>query len=246
MSAVAVKSKKPVKVLSLAAVDELSSDFHVIVPALSADEPMPLDFNESWGAAKEQLEEAFYKNKGESVLRISKALNLRVTSANRLASWLNTPKRVTTVVLGWLAASVTLGTGLGVLFYGLEPLPASGVPGFLIGTLLSPLPAVTCVPLGQQITYDLSKKFFTPVLYSFEAGYEERVAQWAQERYGVTIPAGAWAGPADRVSKDIVYLGVKDGESVYCQQQVGGWVLTYKDGTELPVLVTKQKELVEA
>ena len=61
----------------------------------------------------------------------------------------------------------------------------------------------------------------------------------------MTIPAGAWTGPADRVSKDIAYLGVKDGENVYCQERPEGWVLTYNDGTELPVLAN-EKVLVKA
>lgn len=72
--------------------------------------------------------------------------------------------------------------------------------------------------------------------------YEERVAQWAKDRYGVTMDR-QWATQQERLASDFINVAEKDGESVYCYVTDEGWVLGTIPGGELPVL-TRQAQTV--
>lgn len=77
-----------------------------------------------------------------------------------------------------------------------------------------------------------------------EKNYQDVVSRWALQRYGF-IMTTRWDSQVKRLADDIIFVGEKDGRKVYCQERSEGWVLTYNNGTELPVLVN-EKKLVKA
>lgn len=244
-----MKSKRSVQSVSPQSVMQLASELDVIVPTLNPSAPMPLNFREAWVSAKDELERVMVWNQNDSNSKVAKALNRRGLLTNKFLSWFTSEKRMNVFIVVTSSVFTVFGAVSFPLILSAAEIATLGslgsfcafLGGIPLGFSLSVPPVMS---VGSAVEYK-NEKLFSPLVTKFDSGYEQCVSQWAQARYSVTIPAGAWAGPTDRVSKDIVYLGVKDGEGVYCQQHEEGWILTYKDGTELPVLVG-QKELVEA
>lgn len=237
-----VKSERSAKSVSPQSVMQLASELNVVVPTLTPSEPMPLGFSEAWQDTKDQLMNTVAENKDDSQLKMASLLGKRGLLVNRFFTWLNTSKRgYYGVFAGAFSTFGLFGAIAGASLFAGDG-AAGVVAGFLIGSPAGILPLMVLVPVVEYREDTLLK----PIKNAFSStSYEQRVIEWAQERYGVTIPVGAWAAPSDRVSKDIAYLGVKDGESVYCFETAAGWVIGYRDGTELPVLVN-EKVLVKA
>lgn len=241
MSMSVVKSEHGVQGLSSQSVMQLASELNVVVPTLIPSEPMPLSFSEAWQDTKNQLVKAVAENKDDSQLKMASLLGKQGLLTNRFFTWLNTSKRVYGVFIGAFSTFGLFGSIAGASLFAGDG-AAGVVAGFLLGSPAGILPIMVLQPMMGYREDTLLK----PIKNAFSStSYEQRVIEWAQARYGVAIPAGAWADPSDRVSKDIAYLGVKDGESVYCFETDSGWVIGHRDGTELPVLV-EQKELVKA
>lgn len=243
MSKNVVKSERNIRGLSPQSVVQLASELNVDVPALNPNAPMPLGFSEAWCSAGGELVKAVQEDKEGSQLKLAELLGVHV---NRFfAGWNSSFRLVQGIAAGVIAvpallSAVTLGFswaehGSASMVYGV-------IMGLMFGGLVGTIPVMT---LSEVATHH-ENKLTNPIKLAFDsASYEQRVAQWAKERYGVVIPAGAWVEPTGRVSKDIAYLGVKDGENVYCFETDSGWIIGYRDGTELPVRVN-EKELVKA
>lgn len=243
MSKYVVKSKRPLKALPLVAVETLSYELQVVVPELTASKPMPLDFSKTWDAAKDKLGEVIVKNQGDALSKVAAALNRRFTVPNKLISKLNSNKRVAAFMITSSVTFTALGMGLSGWVLGFDTVYSTGMPVFLAFGYPSLIFSILPSGIAWGMDDSLHKKFLIPVLDSFDAGYEQRVIQWARARYGVIIPRGVWVAPSDRVSEDIVHLGTQGAQNIYCFKSEQGWIIGYRDGTELPVLV-EQKELV--
>lgn len=246
MSMSVVKSEHSSQSLSFNGVEALASELNIITPVLEPCSPMPSGFRKTWEDTQDRLEETVYENKDESHRKIARALKRRNLLGNHFLSWCSSSKHENIAGFTSAGTGVLVGAGIPVAMavsggLSLDFLSVGLWGGIFLGTVIGALPMAVMSSLMNL----RSKEVLQPIVKTFSAGYEQRVIEWAQERYGVTIPAGAWASPTDRVSKDIVYLGVKDGEGVYCFETEAGWVLGHRDGTELPVLAG-QKELVSA
>lgn len=246
MSMSVVKSEHGVQGLSSQNVIQLASELDVAVPALNPSAPMPLGFSEAWEDAKDQLVKAVGENKDDSQLKMASLVGKRGLRANWFLTWMNTSKRVWGVFAGTMITCGLLGSLVGVGLHAGEGvgvmISGAAAAGFFIGAPAGILSLMVLTTMMDSRDNMLLK----PIRDVFgSAGYEQRVIEWAKERYGVIIPAGAWVEPTGRVSKDIAYLGVKDGENVYCFETDSGWVIGHRDGTELPILI-EQKKLVNA
>lgn len=210
------------------------------LPNLGLDpaNPMPSNFTENWNAAAKKAVVALKANTDNVGVRFMEASGGSVVKYKRWHQfdkpWFS--KAVFGSMIGGPALVVPAGLAS-------TSMPWVSFPIMLVATPLM----FACVPLVavHDRLYKVLESAMATVEDLFAEEYEKRVVQWAQKRYGVSIPAGAWAEPSERVAKDIVYLGMKDGEDVFCFTRGKGWIIGYRDGTELPVLA-KQKELVEA
>lgn len=209
-------------------------------PALGLDpaNPMPSDFTAKWNGAAKNAVAALEANTDDVGVRFMEASGGSVAKYKRWQQF-NKPW-FWKAVFGSMAGSFILLMSACVV-------PASEAWMYLPIALVSAPLMMASIPLVS--VYDRLDKVLEGAVAAteglFAREYDFRVSQWAQERYGVTIPVDAWAEPSERVAKDIVYLGMKGGEDVFCFTTGSGWVIGYRDGTELPVLAG-QTELVNA
>lgn len=202
----------------------------VPMPTLNSLAPMPLSFAGQWDDVKAQVNSAIANNDPAMQTVAGKSVGFsrrRVKLIIRVRTGLGQSK-----VVG-LASSLGALGGTGLFFIlGVPELFGSAV-GLLSGAFIG---------LAMMGFAEFDEPKLNNFFSALDSGYEQRVAQWAQERYGVTL-LNRWGNPGDRLADDIIYVGEKDGQKVYCQEGSDGWILTYKDGTELPVLA---KELMSA
>lgn len=215
---------------------QVGASFVALDPAL----PIPSDFNAAWGAREIAFMKAVESNEGQALVSTARAVG-KSSRVAALQAWL-TVRKASLVSLSFAAVAIGGGIFLGVTGdWGFamsvyEKVLAGGAGGVGIAMPVS-VPLIFAREMYNQ-------EFHPAIRKAFDAGYQLKVTEWAQGRYGVAM-IDRWASSKSRLADDIAYVGDKDGQKIYCQERPEGWVLTYNDGTELPVLV-EQKELVEA
>lgn len=236
---------------SVATTDDSVAQFHSIEKVASAlgqpslklnpGLPIPTTFNEEWEAMKKRTAETamYHKPTAEKVATIMKSSTRFARFKTSLRS-----KKVGLVSIASTAAasSATISSLL---------IPTID---FNQGPLAMGIILCTCLIGGGAFVGGVGSTLFFVIIHeydkraafvmnAFDSNYAPRISQWAQERYGITAPTEAWVAPGNRVAEDIAYVGVKDGQKIYCRETGSGLILSYDDGKELPVLI---KELVNA
>lgn len=239
-----VKVEKDETVLTF---NEIESTFPDLVSnySLSFDpaKALPVDAGEKWNDAGDQWLADVESNKDGALEKVAVRLGKKSWLARlgyrfRHDSW---------ALIAALAGLVT-GTGLSVV---LVPVVApavsvilpgmgeflssvDGMPLIFFSVFWGGMPGIfLTVPLQAAQQFRLNAIGASQV--AFAKGYPQQVSQWAMLRYGVTMK-NRWDSTAVHLADDVIYVGEKNGEKVYCFETPDGWVLGSRDGTELPVL----------
>lgn len=248
MSVVKSKARRSYRSVSFQEAKGLALEVGVAVPVLPPEAPMPKSYPIRWGQAKKSFEAALLGNRNGSHSKVTKLLNREGSFKALVVFFSNKKRAIASYIFALVAPSVIFPVLPFLLFSVPVPETSTDVSSMVLAIAGASVMGF-CVGAGivgaGSVLLERQSKCFNSIASSFDGGYEETVALWAKQRYRVVIPKGAWSTPSDRVSRDIAYLGMKDGESVYCQLRPEGWVLTYNDGTELPVLAN-EKVLVKA
>lgn len=242
------------KALSFNDLEEASPEF-VSSFSLSLDPalPMPVDAGEKWELARNQWQADVESNKNGVQERIAARMGMKtrfVSLANKLKND-NLPPLAALIGLVFGTATAALSEPFVMLLIGIaNPEFSEFFAGIgdspaliMLSVFWGGLPCLGFSVASVSILQENRAKIINASSTAFSHGYSQYVSQWVQERYGLQI-GEAWASkPVGAIAEDIIYLGVKDGQKVYCFETAEGWILGHRDGTELPVL---SSNLIEA
>lgn len=203
------------------------------VTMLDPASPMPSSFTEDWNERVSVIREAVKVNEGGAAERLATVVGV----SNKVARFGARLNRTSFLLPAVVAEALVLFAPVGMIPF-VDPASLEMVVAILGSSSLF---------FGSSMVGVVVSAIFDKILVPFKSSsveYTTRVSRWAQERYGLQI-GEAWGAPVGAVAEDIIYLGVKDGQKIYCFETEAGWIIGYRDGTELPVQV-EQKELVRA